>query len=103
MPFDGYQVARPMLTGRQMAAARHLAGFRTQTDLAVAAGVGPSTVMRAEAEKDVLPTMNVRTMGAIVRTLEASGVRFSVPENGSLAGELGMRLVKPDPKTNPEV
>jgi DNA-binding XRE family transcriptional regulator len=84
------QDAAVMLTGNQIAAARRLAGFRTQADLATAAGVSRPTVERAEGAKAAIPGMGTAAMEAIVRALEAAGVQFYL-EGGSLAGGVGMR------------
>ena len=89
MPAQGAAV---MLTGDQIAAARRLAGIRTQADLAAAAGVSRPTVERAEGAKGAIPGMGTAAMAAIVRALEAAGVEFHLDGGASLAGGVGMRL-----------
>lgn len=91
MPPNGRHVSQTMLTGDQIAAARRLAGFRTQADLAKAARLGRATIERAEAAKAELPTMNVAGMAAVVSALEAAGVQFYLTEGSSLVGGIGMR------------
>ena len=86
------QGAAVMLTGDQIAAARRLAGYRTQADLAAAAGVSRPTVERAEGAKGVIPGMGTAAMAAIVRAIEARGVEFYLDGGASLAGGIGMRL-----------
>lgn len=71
-----------MLTGDQIAAARRLAGIRTQADLATAAGVSRPTVERAEAVRGAIPAMGTTAMGKIVRALESSGVQFVMSDGG---------------------
>ena len=87
------QGAAVMLTGDQIAAARRLAGYRTQADLAAAAGVSRPTVERAEGAKGVIPGMGTAAMAAIVRAIEARGVEFYL-DGASLAGGIGMRLTR---------
>ena len=85
-----------MLTGDQIAAARRLAGIRSQAELAVAAGVSRPTVERAEAARALIPSMNCDAMARIVRALEAAGVLFHLREGDPLAGGVGMRLRAPE-------
>ncbi len=81
-----------MLTGDQIAAARRLAGIRSQADLAAAARISRPTVERAEAARGLIPSMNAEAMSRIIRALEAAGVEFHLNGGASLAGEVGMRL-----------
>jgi transcriptional regulator with XRE-family HTH domain len=81
-----------MLTGDQIAAARRLAGIRSQAELAAAAGVSRPTVERAEAARGLIPSMNAEAMSRIIRALEAAGIAFHLEGGASLAGEVGMRL-----------
>jgi transcriptional regulator with XRE-family HTH domain len=80
-----------VLTGDQIAAARRLAGMRSQADLAAAAGVSRPTVERAEAARSLIPSMNADAMSRIIRALEAAGIEFHLGDGASLAGEVGMR------------
>jgi transcriptional regulator with XRE-family HTH domain len=80
-----------MLTGDQIAAARRLAGIRSQAELAVAAGVSRPTVERAEAARTLIPSMNADALTRIIRALEAAGVEFYLDAGASLAGGVGMR------------
>lgn len=80
-----------MLTGNQIAAARRMAGFTTQSALAAAASVSRITVARAEAAKDELPAIGVDALAKIVRALEAAGVEFGLDFGSSLVGGLSMR------------
>lgn len=89
---DAAQGAAVMLTGDQIAAARRLAGYRTQADLAAAAKVSRPTVERAEGAKGAIPGMGTAAMAAIVRAIEARGVEFYLDGGASLAGGVGMRL-----------
>jgi ribosome-binding protein aMBF1 (putative translation factor) len=74
------------MTPSQCRAARALIEF-SQSDLAVKAKVGESTVRNFEAGRTVPVTNNLE---AIQRTLEVAGVEF-IPENG---GGPGVRLRK---------
>lgn len=80
-----------MLTGRQIAAARVLAGIRSQGDLARLVGVGRATIERAEQAKDRYPSTGADTLAAIVRVIESYGVEFYLADGASLAGGVGMR------------
>jgi len=80
-----------MLTGDQIAAARRLAGMRSQAELGVAAGVSRPTIERAEAARALVPSMNCEAMAKIIRALEAAGVVFFLRAGDSLAGGVGMR------------
>jgi len=80
-----------MLTGDQIAAARRLAGIRSQAELAIAAGVSRPTVERAEAARGLIPSMNTDALTRIIRALEAAGVEFYLDPGSSLAGGVGMR------------
>ena len=79
-----------MLTGNQIAAARRLAGLRSQAGLAEAAGVSRPTVERAEAARGEIPGMGTDAMRRIVQALEARGVSFHLEPGGSLIGGIGM-------------
>lgn len=92
MPPSPHHVSSVMLTGDQIAAARRLAGFRTQADLAEAAGVSRPTVERAEGAKGAVPGMGTAAMSAIVRALEGAGVEFHLDRGASLVGGVGMRV-----------
>ncbi len=74
------------MTPSQCRAARALIGF-SQTDLAVEARVGESTVRNFEAGRSVPISNNLES---IQRALQARGVEF-IPENG---GGPGVRLRK---------
>nr|WP_253188917.1 transcriptional regulator [Roseomonas mucosa] len=63
-------------------------------ELATKAGVGASTVKRAEAE-DGPPPINPPNLAAIRTALETGGVEF-IPENG---GGAGVRLRKSTDET----
>jgi hypothetical protein len=80
-----------MLTGDQIAAARRLAGIRSQAELAIAAGVSRPTIERAEAARSLIPSMNSDALARIVRALEAAGLEFHLEPGSSLAGGVGMR------------
>ncbi len=80
-----------MLTGDQIAAARRLAGIRSQAELAGLAGVSRPTVERAEAARNLIPSMNADAMARIIRALEAAGIEFHLAGGDSLAGNVGMR------------
>jgi len=80
-----------MLTGDQIAAARRLAGIRSQAELAVAAGVSRPTVERAEAARALIPSMNADALTRIIRALEAAGVEFYLDAGASVVGGVGMR------------
>ena len=71
------------LTGAQIRMARGYLRWST-AELATKAGVGASTVKRAEAE-DGPPPINPPNLAAIRTALEAAGVEF-IPENGGGAG-----------------
>ncbi len=75
-------------TGRQIAAARALAGI-AQGDLAAAAKISVPTLRRMEASEGPAAGM-ANNVEAVRRALEASGVEF-IPENG---GGAGVRLRK---------
>lgn len=75
-----------VLTGEQIRAARAILRWKA-TDLAEKAGIGLSTVQRAE-QMDGPVAMMRANMDAIRRTLEAAGIEF-IPENG---GGPGARL-----------
>lgn len=75
-------------TGRQIAAARALAGLG-QADLAAAASVSIPTLRRMEASEGEASGMTNNVL-AVKRALEAAGVEF-IPENG---GGVGVRIRK---------
>ncbi|MDR3421976.1 MAG: helix-turn-helix transcriptional regulator [Xanthobacteraceae bacterium] len=66
------QVVTAGLTGRQLAAARVLAGLR-QSDIAAAAGCSLPTIKRLETAPR--PKLS-ESFAAVVRVLEAAGVEF---------------------------
>ena len=76
------------ITGAQIRAARALVRW-TAEELAASAGVGVSTIRRAEAE-DGLPTVTAANLKLIRITLESAGIEF-IPENG---GGVGVRFKK---------
>ncbi len=80
-----------VLTSEQIRASRAILRWKA-SDLAEKAGIGLSTVQRAE-QGDGPVTMMRANLDAIRRTLEAAGIEF-IPENG---GGAGLRLRKPDP------
>lgn len=70
-----------MITSGQIKAARSLLGW-TARDLASKSGIGFSTMIRLEASHGV-PSSNVKTLDAIQRALEESGIQFiGSPEDG---------------------
>lgn len=72
-----------VLTAEQIRAARAMVQWRA-VELAERAGVGLSTVQRAEGQTGPV-TMMRANMDAIRRTLETAGVEF-IAENGGGAG-----------------
>ncbi len=72
-----------VLTGEQIRAARAMVRWRA-IELAERAGVGLSTVQRAEGQNGPV-TMIRANADALQRALEAAGVEF-IPENGGGAG-----------------
>lgn len=66
---DIYQI-----TGRQMAAARALAGLE-QSELAERANISAPTLRRMEAARENLVPMS-NNVAAVIRALEAAGVEF---------------------------
>ncbi len=74
------------MTGRQISAARALAGI-SQAELAAAANVSVPTLRRMEASAGAASGM-ANNVAAVKRALEASGIEF-LPENG---GGVGVRL-----------
>ena len=80
-----------VLTGEQIRAARAVLRWRA-IELAEKAGVGLSTVQRAE-QGDGPVTMIRANADAIRRALEAAGIEF-IPENG---GGAGVRLKQTRP------
>ena len=79
-----------MITGLQIRAARALLRWSAQ-QLAEAADVGGTTLRRFELE-DGIPSGNIRTIEAIIRTLEDLGIEFvGTPNDGP-----GVRL-RPKP------
>ena len=77
-------------TGRQLAAARTLAGM-SQSETAQAARVSVPTLKRMEASEGPAAGMT-NNVDAVRRALEAAGVEF-IAENG---GGPGVRLRKPE-------
>jgi transcriptional regulator with XRE-family HTH domain len=69
-----------MLVGRQIRAARGLLGWTAQ-ELANRAGVGLSTVLRAERAGGV-PRMHTASLDAIQLVLEQAGIVFIPANNG---------------------
>ena len=70
-----------MITSSQIRAARSLLGW-TARDLATKSGIGFSTMIRLEASEGV-PSSNVKTLDAVRRSLEESGIEFiGTPEDG---------------------
>ncbi len=79
------------VTGRQIAAARTLAGIQ-QSDLAERSSISVATLKRMEASPgEALGLVN--NIRAVRQALEAAGVEF-IPENG---GGAGVRLRKEMP------
>lgn len=76
------------VTGRQIAAARALAGIG-QTELATAARISVPTLRRMEASAGAAGGF-ANNVAAVKAALEAAGVEF-IPENG---GGAGVRLRK---------
>lgn len=76
-------MAHTTVTGRQIAAARALAG-KTQADIAQAAGISVPTLKRMEASDTAVAGIpnNVR---AVVAALESAGVLF-IDQNGNGPG-----------------
>ena len=70
-----------MITSGQIKAARSLLGW-TARDLAARSGIGFSTIIRLEASEGV-PSSNVKTLDAIQKALEQSGIQFiGTPKDG---------------------
>ena len=70
-----------MITSGQIRAARSLLGW-TARDLATKSGIGFSTMIRLEASEGV-PNSNVKTLDAVQRSLEESGIEFiGSPDDG---------------------
>lgn len=72
-----------MVTGRQLAAARVLAGL-TQGEIAERAGVSIPTLKRMEAADGVVSGIP-NNIKAVIAALEAAGIIF-IPENGEGPG-----------------
>lgn len=79
------------ITGRQIAAARVMAGM-DQKSLASAANVSVATLRRMEASPGPASGL-ANNVAAVLRALEEAGVEF-IPENG---GGPGVRLKKMAP------
>ncbi len=79
------------ITGRQIAAARALAGV-SQADLAKDANLSIPTVKRMEGSPGIAQGLH-NNIAAVRRALESAGVEF-IPENG---GGAGVRLRKIEP------
>jgi transcriptional regulator with XRE-family HTH domain len=70
-----------LITSGQIKAARGILGW-TARDLAAKSGIGFSTMIRLEASEGV-PSSNVKTLDAIQRALEESGIQFiGTPDDG---------------------
>jgi len=79
-----------MLSGRQIAAGRALAGL-TQVQLATAANISVPTLKRMEAsEGDVVGLRN--NVSAVQHALETAGITFIDDHANSAAGGPGVRL-----------
>lgn len=83
--------AYPMLNGNTVACSRLLSGIGTQRALATMAGVSILVVRHAEAAKEHVAKMNVRSMARIVAALEAAGIEFTLEPGRSLNGGVSMR------------
>ena len=81
-------MANPHPTGRQLAAARTLAGL-TQGEVAARANVSTPTLKRMEACEGPVAGM-ANNIGAVIRVLEEAGVQFL--EGGSTADGPGVAL-----------
>jgi transcriptional regulator with XRE-family HTH domain len=71
------------VTGKQLAAARTLAGLG-QSDVAQAANISVPTLKRMEGAKGVVPGM-ANNVAAVMRALEEAGIMF-IDSNGNGAG-----------------
>ncbi|CAA2109004.1 hypothetical protein MBUL_04497 (plasmid) [Methylobacterium bullatum] len=78
-----------IVTGEQLRGARAMCRIE-QSELAERAGVSVDTIKRLERTAGPI-SANIKTINAVVKTLEAAGVVF-IDENGSGAG---VRLRKP--------
>lgn len=77
-----------MIASEQIRAARALLRMSV-VELAQKSAVGVATIKRLEAG-DGVPSANLKTVNALVRALEASGIEFiGSPEDGP-----GVRLLK---------
>jgi transcriptional regulator with XRE-family HTH domain len=83
--------ARPVITGRQIRAARALLGW-TPVELAERAKVSYATVQRAEATADV-PNTRGANLHAIENTLRRAGIVF-LDEGEMQPGGRGVRLAR---------
>ncbi len=81
-----------MVRGAQLRAARALLDWRV-VDLARRAGVNRGTILRAESV-NTIPPIRTENLDAIVKALEAGGVRFI--DQGDGIG-IGVQLVGPIP------
>lgn len=63
-----------LISSEQIRAARALLRLSV-VELAKTSGVGVATIKRIEAT-DGLPSANARTLDALMKTLEASGIQF---------------------------
>lgn len=79
-----------MLTGRQIAAARVLAG-KTQPELASAANISVPTLKRMEASEGEASGLK-NNVAAVKSALEAAGVTFIDDNATSSTGGPGVRL-----------
>jgi transcriptional regulator with XRE-family HTH domain len=71
----------PLKTGRQLTAARVLAGW-SQAQLATKAGLATNTVQRAEGLDDQVLTSGLRTLLAIETALAKVGVECFLDRDG---------------------
>lgn len=78
-------------TGRQIAAARALAGL-SQAEVASSANISVPTLKRMEASEGAATGM-ANNVAAVVRALEAAGVTF-LAEGEAVDGGPGVRLRK---------
>lgn len=71
-----------MITSGQIKAARALLGY-TVAELAKAAGIGFTTMVRLEAS-DGIPSGTLRTLGSVKAAIENLGIEFiGSPESGA--------------------
>lgn len=90
-----YNTSIPMITGRQLRAARALLDI-DQQQLAELAGVSLATVQRMEAAGDSVRG-TLETMTRLVSALEAAGVELIAEGQPCLGRGRGVRLKEPSP------